>query len=153
MPDGSAVAGMHGTARSPRTESQYTELDETRGFGWIIFAGVLIGMAGVINLIYGIAAIAESQFYVLNTHFVVSSLKTWGWVVTIIGAIQICVAVGVWMRSGWARWTGVAIASLNAIAQLMFIPAYPWLSLAIFTMDILVIYGLVSYGKAPATER
>ncbi len=148
MIDGDVVAGAPGTPRRERSEARYEEAGEDRGFGWIVFAGVLIGIAGVVNLIYGIAAISESHFYVLNTHYVISSLKTWGWIVTILGAFQMCVAAGIWMRSGWARWSGVVLAGLNAIAQLMFIASEPWLALAVFSLDLLVIYGLVSYGKA-----
>jgi hypothetical protein len=120
--------------------------DEPKGYGWVVFCGVMIMMAGVVNVIYGIAAIGNSKFYVSNTHFVISELKTWGWIVLLIGVLQVCVALGIWAQQTWARWTGVAIASLNAIAQLIFIPAYPLLSLAIFTLDVLVIYGLVTYG-------
>ncbi len=147
MPDGQTVAGAGGTqGAQPRPETSYSEYDDPKGFGWVVFAGVMIMMAGVVNFIYGIAAISESHFYVANTHFVISSLKTWGWVVMLIGVAQMCVAAGIWAQSSWARWTGVFFASLNAIAQLVFIPAYPWLSLAVFAIDILVIYGLVAYG-------
>jgi hypothetical protein len=125
-------------------------IDEEGG-GWVAFAGVMIMLAGVINAIYGIAAIAESSFYVGNTRFVFSDLKTWGWIVLCLGALQIAVAVGIWAQEGWARWTGVAVAGLNAIAQLLFISAYPWLSLAVFTLDVLVIYGLIAHGgRQPA---
>jgi len=123
-----------------------SRVEEERGAGWVTFAGVMIMLAGVINLIYGIAAIAESSFYVANTRFVFSDLKTWGWIVTIIGALETTVALGIWARSPWARWTGVGIAGIAAIAQLLNIAAYPWLSLAIFSLDVLVIYGLVAYG-------
>ena len=51
-----------------------------------------------------------------------------------------------------ARWTGIAVVSLNAIAQLLFIPAYPFWSLAIFTLDVLVIYGLAAYGGRPRLD-
>jgi hypothetical protein len=144
MSNGHAVADTG--SQQARAEPQYSEYDEPKGYGWVIFAGVLIMIAGTMNIIYGIAAIAESHFYVGNTHFIISELKTWGWIVMLIGVLEVCVAVGIWAQSAWARWTGVAIAGLNAIAQLIFIPAYPWLSLAIFTLDILVIYGLVAYG-------
>jgi hypothetical protein len=139
----SASTGAPGGAR---VEPRYDEYREPQGYGWVMFAGVVIAIAGTLNIIYGVAAIAESHFYVANTHFVISDLKTWGWIVTAIGALQVCVAGGIWAQSGWARWTGVAVASLNAIAQLMFIAAYPWSSLAIFSLDVLVIYGLVTYG-------
>jgi hypothetical protein len=121
-------------------------VEEERGAGWVTFAGVMIMLAGVLNIIYGIAAIAESSFYVANTRFVFSDLKTWGWIVTIIGAIETTAALGIWARAPWARWTGVGVAGLAAIAQLLNIAAYPWLSLALFSLDVLVIYGLVAYG-------
>jgi hypothetical protein len=130
-----------------RAPAAYTDYEEQRGYGWVVFAGVMIMMAGVINVIYGIAAISKSSFFTSNPHFVVSELKTWGWIVLILGVLQMCVAFGVWMQSAWARWTGVVMAALNAIAQLIFIPAYPLLALAVFTLDVLVIYALITYGK------
>jgi hypothetical protein len=120
--------------------------EEPRGYGWVVFAGVMIGIAGVINFIYGIAAISESKFYVGNTKFIVSDLKTWGWVTMLIGVFEVCVAAGIWAQQSWARWVGVVIAGLSAIAQLINLPAYPLLSLALFTLDVLVIYALVAYG-------
>ena len=92
-----------------RAEATSRREDES-GSGWVIFAGVMILMAGVMNTIYGIAAIAESSFYAGNTRFVFSDLKTWGWIVTLIGAFQSTAALGIWARSPWARWTGVAVA-------------------------------------------
>jgi hypothetical protein len=128
-----------------RAETGY-DSDEERGFGWIVFSGVIIMIVGILNFIYGIAAIDESKFYVGEHKFVITDLKTWGWIVTIIGGIQILVGAGIWARSQAARWLGVFIASLNAIAQLLFIAGNPWLSLALFSLDILVIYGLICYG-------
>jgi hypothetical protein len=106
----------------------------------------MIMMAGVLNFIYGLAAVSNSSFYVANTHFVVSDLNLWGWVLMVLGAFEMCVGVGIWAQVAWARWTGVVIATLSAIALLVFLPASPWLALAIFTLDILVIYGLVAHG-------
>jgi hypothetical protein len=124
-------------------------VEEERGSGWVMFAAIMIMIAGAINLIYGIAAIGNAHFYVTNTHYVISDLNTWGWVLTVIGAVQLATGFGVIARMGWARWLGVAIASLNAIVQLVFLPSYPWLSLAVFALDLLVIYGLVAYGGDP----
>jgi hypothetical protein len=145
MSTGPAVAGPR-AGQQPNADGRYDEYGEPPGYGWVVFSGVMIMMAGTISVIYGIAAIANSHFYVANTHFIFSELKTWGWVVMLIGIFEMCVAVGIWAQAGWARWTGVAIAALNAIAQLIFIPAYPWLSLAVFTLDLLVIYGLIAHG-------
>jgi hypothetical protein len=122
------------------------EYGEPRGYGWVVFASVMIMIAATLNFIYGIAAIANSQFYVANTHFLISNLNTWGWVVMLIGVVQYCAALGIMVQASWARWTGVIIAGINAIIQLVFLPAAPFLSLSVFALDLLIIYGLVAYG-------
>jgi hypothetical protein len=129
-----------------RAEARPAEYEESYGYGWMIFAGTMLMIAGTLNIIYGIAAVANSSFYVANTHFVFSSLNTWGWIVLVIGVVEVCAGIGVYAQATWARWAGVAVASLSAIGQLLFIAAYPWLSLAVFAIDVLVIYGLIAYG-------
>lgn len=120
--------------------------DLERGTGWVMFAGTLLMILGTVNFIEGIAAVSNSHFFVANTHYIAGDLKTWGWVVLIIGVIEWGVGIAVFIKSQFARWVGVAILSLNAIVQLMLIPAYPFWSLSIFAVDILAIFGLVAYG-------
>jgi len=129
-----------------RSESGERTVDRDAGGGWLTFAGVLLVIDGVINVIGGIGAIDDSKFFVANTQFVIGDLKTWGWVILILGVAQLLTAFGLFGRYTAARWAGVLFVSLNAIAQLLLLPAYPLWSLALFTMDILIIYGLVSYG-------
>jgi hypothetical protein len=126
---------------------------EEEGSGWVAFAGVLILILGTMNTIEGIAAIGNANFFVHGTHYVFASLKTWGWITLILGICQLLVGFGIFARNQFARWVGVFILSLNAIAQLLMIPAYPFWSLAIFAIDILAIYGLVAYGQRIATAR
>jgi hypothetical protein len=120
--------------------------EDTRGDGWVLFAGVMLAMLACLNFIDGVAAVSNSSFYTDNARFILSGLNTWGWVLICISVVQLLAAFGVWARVYAVRWLGVAIASLNAIVQLMFIDAYPFWSLALFTLDILVIYGLIAYG-------
>ena len=123
------------------------DYDEQRGTGWVSFAGVMLLIVGTLNVIEGIAAIGNAHFFVHNTHYVVAGLNTWGWIVLCIGVIELAVGVGVFARSQFSRWAGVIILSLNSIAQLLMIPAYPFWSLSIFALDILEIYGLIDYGQ------
>jgi hypothetical protein len=116
------------------------------GSGWMFFASIMLGLIGVLNAIYGIAAIDKSSFFVANTQYILSDLKTWGWVLLIIGALQLFAAFSVWRGGSFGRWFGIAVASLNSIAALMSMPAYPFWSLAIFAIDVLVIYALTTYG-------
>jgi len=121
--------------------------DEDRGYGWVTFAGVLLWLLGTLNFIEGIAAIGNAHFFVGNAHYIISSLNTWGWVVLCIGVAQWIIGLGVFVKNQFARWAGVVALGLNAIAQLLMMPAYPFWSLCIFAVDILAIYGLVAYGK------
>ena len=117
-----------------------------RGEGWVVFAGVMILIVGVLNLLWGISAIVNSHILINGNEFIIDHRKAWGWTVLIIGVIEILVAYGIWNRQAWARWTGVAIAGVSAISLLADMQSYPWWSLALFTIDVLVIYGLVAYG-------
>jgi len=124
--------------------------EERAGGGWITFAGVMIVIVATLNIIDGIAAISNSKFYVGDAKYVVSDLNTWGWVILAIGCIQVLAAFGIWAGNRLARWVGIFIVSLNLIAQLMFIPSYPFLALSIFALDVLVLYGLLAHGGRPA---
>ena len=121
--------------------------DDERGFGWVIFAGTLLLMVGTMNCIAGIAAIANSSFFVHNAHYVVGSLNTWGWIVLCVGVVQWLVGLGVFVKNQFARWTGVFVLGLAAIVSLLFIPAYPFWALSLFTLEILALYGLIAYGS------
>lgn len=118
----------------------------THGEGWLLFAGIMLLFVGIMNFIYGIAAIDESQFYVREVEYILADLKTWGWILLIVGVIQIAVAFAIWNGSEWGRWAGVGFAGANGIVQLLFIPAFPLAALAIFAVDLLIIYGLVVHG-------
>jgi hypothetical protein len=124
--------------------------EEEAGSGWVMFAGTMILILGAMNVIYGIAAIDDSTFYVQDAKYVFSDLNTWGWVLLVVGVTQVLVGFGIWARIQLARWLGVLAASVNAILQLIFLPASPFLALALFSIGILVIYGLLAHGQRSA---
>lgn len=117
------------------------------GLGMVIFAAALLGMAGFFNLLDGIAAIANSHVFVGNAHYVVGDLRAWGWVMTILGGLQILAVFGVVVGNQLARWFAVAVIGLNAVAQMFFIPAYPFWSLMIIAIDVVALWGLCAYGS------
>jgi hypothetical protein len=118
-----------------------------RGLGMVVFASVVLGIVGCFNLIYGIAAVANSHVFVANAHYVFGDLRTWGWITLAIGFLQLIAAAGVMMGSQLARWYGVLVLGLSAIDMMFFIPAYPFWALAILAVDIVAIYGLCAYGS------
>jgi hypothetical protein len=120
--------------------------DDTSGAGWLLFAAIILAIVGVLNIIYGIAAIGDSAFFVANTKYILSGLHTWGWVTLILGALQLLACFSVYRGGQFGRWFGIVAASLSVIAALLSIPAYPFWSLAIFAVDLMIIYGLAAYG-------
>jgi len=119
---------------------------DVRGGGWITFAAVMLGLGGTFAVLEGILAIANSRVYTGHQTFVFSNLNTWGWIVLLLGVCMLLAAFGLFSGSELARWFGVFIASINAIGQLYYIPAYPFWALTMFTVDLLIIYGLVAYA-------
>jgi hypothetical protein len=125
---------------------------EGRGYGLVLFAGVLLLVAGFWNMIYGIAGIANSHVFVANAHYVFGDLRAWGWITLIFAILLLIAGGGVMAGNQLARWFAVAVLGLNAIEQMFVIPAYPFWSLTIIAMDVVALYGLCAYGSRENVE-
>lgn len=88
-------------------------MDEPEGAGWILFAGIMILIAGILNVIWGIAAISNSKFFTQNTTYILSSLNTWGWIVLIIGVAEIFAGFSIWSGGSYGRRIGIIAAQLD----------------------------------------
>jgi hypothetical protein len=125
---------------------------EGRGYGLIIFAAVLLLVLGFFNMIYGIAAIANSHVFTANAHYVIGDLRAWGWVTLILSVLQLVAAGGILAGNQLARWFAVAVVGLNAIDMMFFVPAYPFWALMIIAVDVVALYGLCAYGSRANIE-
>jgi hypothetical protein len=114
---------------------------------------VLLLVSGFWNLIYGIAAIAQSHVFVANAHYVFGNLRAWGWITLIFAILLLIAGGGVMAGNQLARWFAVAVLGLNAIDQMFFIPAYPFWSLMIIAVDVVALYGLCAYGSRANEHR
>jgi hypothetical protein len=120
---------------------------EGRGYGLIIFASILLFVDGFFNMLYGIAAIANSHVFVANAHYVIGDLRAWGWITLIIAVLQLVAGAGVLAGNQLARWFAVAVVGISAIEMMFFLPAYPFWALAIIAVDVVALYGLCAYGS------
>jgi hypothetical protein len=125
-----------------RRDRAYAET--ASGSGWLAFAGAMLMLVGVFNVIDGIAAISGSDYLVDQLLF--ANLDAWGWFFLIWGAVQICAGFAIYTGSTWAAIVGVVSAFGNAIAQLSWARVYPVWAICAVVLDVLVIYGLVVYG-------
>ena len=122
---------------------------ESRVTGWWVFAGIMLVIAGTLNVIWGIAAIDDAKFFVADQKYIISSLHTWGWVTLILGVLELIAGFSLFSGGGFGRWVGLFAASLSAISALLSLPAYPLWSLAVFAISIIVVYQL---AKAPEVD-
>lgn len=129
------------------------DADFTRGEGWVLFAGVMILIAGFLNTIYGIAAIDNSSFFTDEGRYVIfDDLNTWGWFLLIVGVLQLFAAFSIWSRNPYGRVIGIATASFSALVILFTVNAFPFAAFMLFIVDLLVIYGLVVHGGSPRSS-
>ena len=122
--------------------------NDARVTGWWVFAASLLLLAGVLNIIWGIAAIGDAKFFIADQKYIISSLHTWGWITLILGVLELFAAFSLASGGGFGRWFGMFAAGLNAISALLSIPAYPFWSLCIFALSIIILYQLAA---APET--
>ncbi len=126
-----------------------------RGVGRAAFAAILLLIAGTLNIIYGIGALDSANIFVNDTRYIFSDLNTMGWVLIVLGVIQLTGGFSLLSGNTYGRVIGIVGASLGAIGALLSIGgANPWWSLGIFALCIYIINGLFLVGedeRAPAS--
>jgi len=124
-----------------------------KGAGWVLFAAIMLVMGGVLSIIWGIAAVSSSHFFVAGASYILSDLNTWGWIVMGFGVLEALAALSVWRGGEFGRWFGIVVAGFAGLVAMMSIPAYPFWSLTLVAIAVLVIYGLAAYGGKPYLTR
>ena len=120
----------------------------------MLFAAILLLVAGTINIIYGIAAIDDANFFADQNRYVFSNLNTWGWITLLLGIVQLTGGFSLAAGNTYGRVIGIAAASIGAIGALLSVGgAYPFWSLGVFALCVIVIHGLVVYGEPEPARR
>lgn len=116
--------------------------------GWLTFAGLILLTVGAFNFIQGLAALFRPDYWLVTEgRLLVLDATSWGWILMLIGAVQVGTGFGVFGGKGWARGLGIAFAILNAIAQLTLIGLFPFWSLTVIAFDVMIIYALTTPMK------
>ncbi len=116
--------------------------------GWTVFAGCILVMVGVYQVIAGLVAIIDDQFFVVGEEWTFQFDTTaWGWIHLILGVVLVLAGIGIFSGNVVARAVGVALAALSAIAAFMWLPYYPIWALVIIALDIAVIWALTTHGR------
>jgi hypothetical protein len=150
--EGSAVTEQ----AAPQYRSVGRRAKEASGWavGLILFAALMMIMAGFFQALQGLVAIFENEFYVATRNYLLQfDATTWGWIHLIFGLIVAFAGFGVMAGRTWARVVGITLAMLSALANFAFIPYYPFWSITVIALDIFVIWALAVHGRDVATDR
>jgi hypothetical protein len=119
-----------------------------RGTGRALLAATLLVIAGTLNIIYGIGALDDANIFVNDKRYIFTNLHTMGWVLIILGVIQLTGGFSLMAGNTYGRVIGIIGGSLGAITALLSIGGnYPWWSLAIFFLSIYIVHGIFIYGE------
>ncbi len=119
-----------------------------RGAGRTAFAAILLIVIGTLNIIYGIGALDDASFFVNDTRYILDNLNTLGWVLIILGVIQLTGGFSLMAGNAYGRTIGIIGGTLGAIGAMLSIgQGNPWWSLAIFALCIYVVAGIVEFGE------
>ena len=119
-----------------------------RGAGRVVFVAILLLFVGTINIIYGIGALGDANVFVNDQRLVFDNLNTLGWVLIILGAIQLTAGISLFGGGTYGRVIGIVAASIGAIEALLSVGgAYPWWSLGVFALCVYILHGLIVFGE------
>jgi tetrahydromethanopterin S-methyltransferase subunit C len=126
---------------------------QVRGAGRVVFAAILLLLVGTLNIIYGIGAVADANFYVNDTRYIFTNLHAMGWFLIIVGLIQLTGGFSLISGNPYGRLIGIVAGSLGAIDALLSMGEHhPFWNLAIFALCVWVVYGIIVYGSDEPVE-
>ena len=145
---------MTDSGRTAAMGAQAAYTAEPRSYGsdadtpssWVSFAGAMMVLLGGFQVIEGLVSILRPAYYLIDpTGLVVAvSYTGWGWFHLLLGVLVLATGFGVLAGKSWARVVGVALALLSALANLVFIAAYPMWAIIVIAVDVVVIFALTS---------
>lgn len=122
---------------------------EEKGSGWLMFASIMLIVAGVGNFLWGITAIARDELLINKLLF--ANLTFWGVIFMVLGVFLVAAGFAVLSKAQWARWFGIIFCSLSIIFYFMVIWAYPVWSVLVIAIDVLLIYALAEYAEGESS--
>jgi hypothetical protein len=127
---------------------------EMRGAGRVVFAAIVLLIVGTLNIIYGIGSLDDANYFVNDTRYIFTNLNTLGWVLIVLGVIQATAGISLMGGGTYGRLIGIVAGSLGAIGALLSVGGNnPWWSLAVFSLCVIVVHGILVYGEDERAPR
>lgn len=118
--------------------------------GWALFAAIMLAVNGGINVIQGLVAVLQDDYFAVRDgdELLITDFTGWGVVMLLWGALLLLAAFSLFKGSGWARWFAIFVAGLSILVQVAFLAAFPIWSLVIIGIDVTVILALSVHWDA-----
>jgi hypothetical protein len=132
---------------APHYDDSAGALREPSGaaIGFTMAAAVLMMLSGAWNFLEGLGAILRGSYYVVLPNYTYNlSVSGWGWFHLILGAVVFIAGACLFTDQMWARVAGIAVASISAIVNFLYIPYMPVWSIALIALDVAVIWALLA---------
>ena len=140
-------AASRASSRSSRADSG-SRATSGWAVGLIVFAAIMLMMAGTFQFLAGLVALFENEFYVTTRNYVFQLDATaWGWIHLLLGVVLGIAGWGLLSGRTWARVLAITVAAISALANFLFLPYYPFWALTIITLDVLVIWAVATHGR------
>jgi hypothetical protein len=125
-----------------------TAQQQRSGTSWITFAGIMLIIVGLLDVVDGLWALDRADTKISSTLLYADKLGGWGWFYLILGIVLVLAGIGVFYGAQWARWTGVILASISIVANMLWVFFAPGVVIIHILLASLVVYGLVVYGES-----
>jgi hypothetical protein len=149
MSDMRQQAPATGTTRVPQQRGKEAPPEPTAWAGWVLFGAMMMILLGALHAIAGLVALFNTGYYVVPSANLVVSVDytAWGWAHLILGVVALAAGFGLFTGQMWARVLGIGVAVISAIANFVFIPAFPLWCMTMLVLDVLVIYAIAAHGR------
>jgi hypothetical protein len=137
------------SARVPRQRGAEAPSETSGWVGWVLFGAMMMVILGSFQAIAGLVALFDDGYYLVGSNGLVVNVDytAWGWAHLILGLVAIAAGVGLFTGAMWARVLGITVATISAIANFLWMPAYPLWALTMITLDVLIIYAIAAHGR------
>lgn len=133
-------------AKTQRMPADVSGAQSTAWTGWVVFASLMLAVVGMINIVQGLVALSQDDYFLVQDgdQLLILDFQAWGWVLLIWGVAQLGTGIGLNFGQSWARVLAIFVACVSILIQTLFLAAYPIWSVIIITLDVIVVYALTA---------
>lgn len=142
---------MNSTEHTAASDFDRHPVREGFAAGTTYAAATLLMVVSVVGILQGISALAKDELFVSGINYVYKfDLTAWGWIALVLGIVGVIIACGMFTGALWARVGAVAIAAVSIVVNFLWLPYYPWWSVVVIALDIVVIWAVTTWKTSRA---